>query len=112
MVQQRSVGLAIVLYFVTCGLYSLYWMYVLTNDIGRLNNDQSFSGGKVLLLSIVTCGIYTLFWYYQLGKQLQQAQQNAGLPSSDDSLIYLILGVFGLGIVSMAIAQSNVNKLV
>ncbi|HLU22790.1 MAG TPA: DUF4234 domain-containing protein [Bacillaceae bacterium] len=111
-VQQRSIGLAIFLYFITCGLYAIYWMYVLTNEIGHLSGDSSFSGGKVILLSIITCGIYSLFWYYQLGKHIQQAQENKGVRASDESIIYLVLGIFGLGIVSMAIAQSNVNKLV
>ena len=34
------------------------------------------------------------------------------LPTKDDGVILLVLGIFGLGIVSYAIAQSNVNKLV
>lgn len=112
MAQQRNIGLSIVLYFITCGLYGIYWMYVLTNEVGQLSGDSSFSGGKVILLSIITCGIYTLFWYYQLGGKIAIAQERQGQTPKDDSVIYLILGIFGLGVVSIAIAQSNVNNLV
>lgn len=83
-------------------------MYALTNEVGHLSGDPSFTGGKAVLLSIVTCGIYTLFWYYQLGGQIAKATKT----SKDDSVIFLVLGIFGFGIISMAIAQSNVNKLV
>lgn len=112
MVRERSVGLAIILSLITCGLYGLYWIYALTNEIGVLSGDRSFTGGKTLLLCIITCGIYTLFWYYQVGSQLMQVQSNYGEIPKDDSLLYLLLGIFGFGIVSIAIAQSNVNKLV
>lgn len=112
MVQQRSVGLAIVLSFLTCGIYGIYWMYALTNEVSQLSGDSNFTGVKAILLALVTCGIYTLFWYYQLGNHIASAQQRQGQTPKDDSVILLILGIFGLGIVSMAIAQSNVNKLV
>ena len=112
MVEQRSIGIAIILSLVTCGLYNIYWMYALTNEVGQLSGDPSFSGGKTVLLSIITCGIYTFFWYYQLGSQISEAQARKGYPTKDDGVILLVLGIFGLGIVSYAIAQSNVNKLV
>lgn len=112
MVQERNIGVAIILSFITCGIYGLYWIYSLTNEIGHLSGDASFTGGKVLIFGILTCGIYYFFWYYQLGRQIAQAQTNKGLPPKDDGLMYLILGIFGLGIISMAIAQSNVNQMV
>ena len=112
MVEERSVGLAIILSIITCGLYNIYWMYAMTNEVGQLSGDSSFSGGKTILLTIVTCGIYSLFWYYQLGEKIAKAQENQERLPKDDGLIFLLLGIFGLGIVSMAIAQSNVNQLV
>ena len=112
MVSERSIGLAIILSLVTFGLYGIYWIYALTNEVGQLSGDPTFTGGKAVLLGIVTCGIYTLFWYYQLGGQIAKAQERKGQTPKDDGLFFLLLGIFGFGIVSMAIAQSNVNKLV
>lgn len=112
LIQERNIGLAIIFTIITCGLYGIYWMYSLTNEVGHLSDDPSFTGGKVILFSIITCGIYTLFWYYQLGGQIARAQQNKGYPSKDDGALLLVVALLSFGIISMAIAQSNVNRLV
>lgn len=112
MIQERNIGLAIILSIITCGLYYLYWIYSITNEVGHLNDDHSFSGGTVVLFGIITCGIYFLFWYYQLGRQIAQAQEKNGLLPKDEGIMYVILAVFALGIISLAIAQSNVNEIV
>lgn len=112
MVNERGVALAIILTLVTCGLYGIYWMIVLTNDVGNLSGDSSFTGGKHFLLTLITCGIWGIIWSYQLGKQLEVAQRQRGMMSSDNSILYLILSILGLGIVTYALAQSDVNKMV
>ena len=112
MITKRDVGLAIIFSLITCGIYGIYWMYSLTNEVGYLSGDSSFTGGKTILFSIITCGIYTLFWYYLLGGQIATAQEKKGYPAKDDGAILVVIGIFSLGIISMAIAQSNVNKLI
>lgn len=111
MVSQRSVALAIIFTIITCGIYGIYWFIVLTNDVGTLSRDASFTGGKHFLLTLVTCGIWSYIWSYQVGKQLADAQSQRGLPVSDNSVLYLILTIFGLGYVTYALVQSDVNKL-
>ncbi|MFC0213078.1 DUF4234 domain-containing protein [Paenibacillus chartarius] len=111
MITQRNIALAIVLTLVTCGLYGIYWFIVLTNDVGRLSGDSSFTGGKHFLLSLVTCGIWSFVWAYQIGKQVEQAQRLRGIAGSDNSVLYLLLTLFGVGIVTFALVQSDVNKL-
>ncbi|MBW7453007.1 DUF4234 domain-containing protein [Paenibacillus sepulcri] len=111
MVTQRSVGLAVILSLITCGIYAIYWFIVLTNEAGELSGDSSFTGGKHFLLSLVTCGIWSFVWAYQVGKQVGEAQRQRGLMVSDNSLIYLILTFVGLGIVVYALVQSDVNKM-
>jgi hypothetical protein len=111
MVTQRGVALAIVLSLITCGIYGIYWFIVMTNDVGKLSGDSSFTGGKHFLLTLVSCGIWSLIWAYQVGKQVAEAQRQRGLPATDNSALYLILGIFGLSIVTYALVQSDVNKL-
>jgi amino acid transporter len=111
MVQQRSVALAIILSLITCGIYGIYWFIVMTNDVGKLSGDPSFTGGKHLLLTLVTCGIWSFIWSYQVGKQVAEAQRQRGLMVSDNSVLYLILSIVGLGVVTYALVQSDVNKL-
>ncbi|MCR2806896.1 DUF4234 domain-containing protein [Paenibacillus soyae] len=111
MINQRNIALAIVLTLVTCGIYGIYWFIVMTNEVGTLAKDDSFTGGKHFLLSIVTCGIWTLVWSYQVGKLVAEAQRQRGMIANDNSVLYLILSFFGLGIVTYALVQSDVNKM-
>ena len=103
---QRNIGTAILLSIITCGFYALYWMYKITQEITEYNNENA-NPTTELLLSMFTCGIYYLYWNYKMGKRIAQARSS----SSDDSMLYLILAFFGLGIVSLAIMQNNMNNM-
>ena len=111
MIVNRNIALAIIFSFLTCGIYAIYWMIVLTDDAGKLSGDPSFTGGKHFLLTLVTCGIWSFVWCYQLGKQIAEAQYRRGYAVSDNSTLYLILNIFGLSIVVYALAQSDVNRM-
>jgi len=108
----RNIGLCIVFSVITCGIYAIYWFYKLTEDTNNLSGDNKTSPGMAVLFSLITCGIYTLYWSYKMGKQIAIAEANHGMPSNDESILYLILSVFGLSIVVYAILQSNINKMV
>ena len=112
MIQERNIGLAILFSVLTCGLYSIYWFIKLTDEANALSGEQGTSGGVAFLLGIVTCGIYTIFWNYKMGKTMYAAQQRAGGYATDNSILYLILSVFGLQIISYCIIQSDINALV
>lgn len=58
-IEQRNIALCIILSIVTCGIYGLYWIYKLTEDVNKLTGDpNATSGGMVILLGIITCNIY------------------------------------------------------
>jgi hypothetical protein len=46
-----------------------------------------------------------------MGKTLKMANDKAGINSGDNSILYLVLGIFGLGIVNYCIMQSELNTL-
>ena len=55
---QRNIALAIVLSIVTCGIYGIYWMIKVVDELNEASNNQNgTSGGMVFLLSLVTCSI-------------------------------------------------------
>ena len=65
MTENRSIALYIVLTIITCGIFGLYWLVVLNNDVNTVSREQNpMSGGVVVLLTIVTCGIYGYYWSY------------------------------------------------
>lgn len=109
MVKNRSVAMVIILSLITCGIYSLYWMYAITEELSYLTGDRSFSGGKVVVFTIITFGIYSYFWYFNVGKRIAEAQRKQQKSVKDDGVIYLILAIVGLSLVSNAIIQSEMN---
>ena len=109
LLERRHPGVAIVLSIITCGIYVFYWEYKLWDSLYKANNMPS-NAGTDLVLSIFTCGLYTIYMHYKAGKLEASAHTLHGLPPKDDSVLYLILTIFGLGIISMAILQSNINN--
>ena len=56
MIERRNIAVCIVLTLVTCGIYGIYWIVCLTNDVNTVSGDvNGTSGGMVVLLTIVTC---------------------------------------------------------
>lgn len=111
MIRQRNIALAIILSLVTCGIYGIYWFIVMTDEVGQLSGDPSFTGVKHFLLTLVTCGIWGIVWSYQVAKHVEEAQMQRGFRPSDNALIYVLLSIFGFGIVTYALVQSDVNKM-
>ena len=111
MVQKREIVTCILLSFITCGIYGIVWFINLTDDVAYLSEDPEFSGAKAFLFTLITCGIYSFFWAYKLGKNIQIAQEKRNLPATDNSTLYIILNLFGLGIVTYCLAQNEVNNM-
>ncbi len=111
-VENRGIALWIILSIITCGICALVWFINMVNDVNTICNDEksSQSGGMVFLLTLVTCGIYGLIWFYQAGKRMEVAGKRYNMNIADNSLIYLLLSIFGLGIVTYGLLQSDLNK--
>ena len=108
-IKKRSIVTCILLSIVTCGIYGIYWFVTLTNDMNRASgNEKDTSGGKAFLFSLITCGIYEFYWAYRLGVKRDQLANEKG----SSGILYLILMIFGLGIVAQCMAQDAVNKAV
>lgn len=110
--KERNIATAIILSLVTCGIYGLYWMVVLTDELKEQADDHNLaSGGLALLFTIFTCGIYGIYWAYQMGKLLSIAKEKNGLRADDNSVVFLVLELFGFGIIVYALAQSGLNDI-
>ena len=111
--QQKNIALSIVLTIVTCGIYGLYWFVTLTDDVNTVSGQKGdTSGGVCLLLTIVTCGIYGIYWAYKIGEKLNTAKMMRQIPADSSlSVIYLVLSIFGLQIITYALAQNELNKM-
>lgn len=113
MIKQRHIVTAILLSIVTCGIYGIYWFVCLNDEINTLTGDtEATSGGMAFLFSLITCGIYTWVWMYKMGNKLDDYYASKGMSSSNRGILYLILCLFGFGIVSYALMQDSVNKAI
>ena len=112
-IKQRNIATCIILSIVTCGIYSIIWFISMVDDLNVASGyQQDQSGGTVFLLSLVTCGIYQYFWLYKAGEKVNAIKQRSGMmPDSNSGVIYLLLAIFGLGIVSFAFIQTELNKV-
>lgn len=110
MVRERSIPVMIILSIVTCGIYGLYWLACLNDDLNALTKRYEVSGGMAVLLSIVTCGIYRWYWLYKSGEKVDMIKNDSGEQSSYSAIVFLLLGVFGLDLVAYALAQDEINK--
>lgn len=111
-IERRELVTAIILSIVTCGIYGIYWMIKLTDEIGIVHGTPGMpSGGTAFLLTIVTCGIYGFIWAYKMGEKLDQIYAARGVPPQSRGVLYLVLSLFGLSIVSYALMQDSLNKV-
>ena len=109
----RSIPMAIILSIITCGIYGIYWLYCLVNDLNTASGHEGdTSGGMVILFSIVTCNIYGLYWYYTAGSKVGEIQEYDGRPRDTYlGVLYLVLDLLGFSIINMALIQNELNKV-
>lgn len=110
-IQRKNIAVCVILTFVTCGIYGLYWYYCMVEDCNALiSRPGAPSGGMVLLLTIVTCGIYGWYWLYQAGENMDRLRMDRGGLPGHLGLLYLIVTLLGFGIVTYALLQSELNE--
>ena len=108
-IERRSIPLSVILTIVTCGLYGLYWIIKLNDEINQLAGEpNATSSGMVILLSIVTCGIYEFYWLYKMG---ERGDKIKGVNSSS-GILYIVIAILGLSIVDLCLIQDTGNKKV
>ncbi len=98
---QRRLWKFLVYGLITFGIYQIYFMWTLVNDI-NIACEYKEPGRKsphylvVVLLSIVTLGIYSFIWYYQQGNRLKSAGERYGIRIEESGAVYLMWMIFGL----------------
>ncbi|MGM9625547.1 MAG: DUF4234 domain-containing protein [Eubacteriales bacterium] len=109
---KRNPVSVLLLSIVTCGIYSLYLIYQISKEVRDFRGDSSIDPGLELLLCIITCGLYEIYWYYKYGRLVFDMEQRVGVSgASDMSLILLLLPIFGFGIVSLLLLQTELNRV-
>ena len=108
MVQRREVALSIVLSIVTCGIYGIYWLYKLCEDMNKLTGEPGNPLFDVILCA-VTCGIYSIYLSYKWADRADNLRRKHNAAPKNNSTLFLILSVMSLDIVVWAILQGDIN---
>ena len=108
--KKRDIVVMLLLWFITCGIYSIFWAYLARKEFKELSGYKEVSPGLEVFLMII-CFPYVFYWLYLFSSQIARYQAEKGLVVKDNSLINLILAIFGLGIVSELLIQDQLNHL-
>lgn len=109
-ITKREIVLCIVLSLITCGIYGLVWFVLMTNESNNLSDEATANGALAILYTILTCGIYAFYWNYKMGKKMYNAGVKYGKNIDDNSVLYLVLSLFGLTVVNYCLIQNDLNK--
>lgn len=106
--KNRNIALCIILSLLTCGIYGIYWCICLTNEMNMATPDDTYqtSGGMAFLFTLITCGVYGFYWSYRMGQKIDNVK------GGNNAILFLVLSIFGLGIVNYCLAQSFINDQV
>lgn len=113
----RDPALTLVFILLTCGIYYLYFIYVVSQETQDFLEERDLSPGLEVLLSIVTCGLWNIYWDYKMGKRIAEMCLHAGLPVTDNAVLYLILDLVGIGgfasigLLNPILQQDSLNRI-
>ena len=104
--EKRNIGVCVLLTFVTCGIYGIYWVVKMMREAVQIK-DEMDNGLAEILLGIFLCPV----GFYMAEKKFSEGCQARGIQHEDRSILYLILGFVGLGIADYIMLQSDLNKV-
>lgn len=105
-IKERNIVTCILLSLVTCGIYGIYWIIMLAREAVSVKDPADNA-----LLEIVLMLFLPFLGIFMAEKKFAEGCAARGVAHSDNSILYLVLGLFGLGIVSMCMLQNDLNKL-
>ena len=105
-IKERNIVACILLSLITCGIYGIYWVIMLAREAVSVK-DPSDSA----LLEIVLMLFVPFVGIFLSEQKFAEGCAERGIAHTDNSILYLILGLVGLGIVGLCMLQIDLNKL-
>ena len=105
-IERREIVTCVLLSIVTCGIYGIYWNVKLGKDavhVKDINDDG--------LLEVLLMIFFPFVGFYLAEKKLADGCREKGIPHDDNSIIYLVIGLFGFGFVDSILMQNDLNKI-
>ena len=106
-IEKRDVVKCVILSIVTCGIYGIIWAVKLARDAVNVKDENDPATIETVLMIL-----FPFVGFYLCEKKFSEGCAAKGIAHSDNSILYLVLGLVGLGIVDFCLMQSELNKLV
>lgn len=119
MVQRRDFGVFILLNIITCGIYSLFFIYSATKDVNTMagNDGKTMNPSIAVALTILTGTFYALWWIYRMGGRMYTLGNQNSISIEENGpayLLWMIVGYLLCGtgtVVAAFLFIKNFNKL-
>ncbi len=105
-IKNRNIVTAIIFTLITCGIYGIYWAISMARDAVSVK-DPADNG----ILEIVLILFLPFLGFFLAEKKLAEGCAARNIDHQDNSVLYLILGLLGLGIINYCMMQNDLNKL-
>lgn len=97
-------------------MFSIYLaMYISLFSILFLSTSAAVTVAYLVVICMIIflgCFIlYLMYWNYRIGKDLFSVGTIYNVSISDNSILYMILTIFGFSIISLCLIQSKLNQI-
>lgn len=106
-IEKRDVVKCVILSIVTCGIYGIIWAVKLARDAVNVKDENDPATIETVLMIL-----FPFVGFYLCEKKFSEGCAAKGIAHSDNAILYLVLGLVGLGFVDFCLMQSELNKLV
>ena len=101
--------LVLILGFLTCGLYLIYWNVKIAEVFEAVSGREVIS--QPIAIFAGCCYPINIYFFYLAGRDgLPDVYRRSGSAQKDDTVLLLILGFF-FPMVAAMIVQNDINKL-
>ena|GEM_PF-5509909 len=108
LLENVSIAMNVILTLVTGGIYGWVWVHAINKKIRVLCGESTKCLGETLMVLFIP--YYSYYWAYTRGKKLFHGFERFSFRTSDSSIVYLLLCIFGLQVVAYALIQNDLNS--
>lgn len=106
-IEESNIAKMVILSIITLGIYTYVWIYNIAKKIKELNGENLSVSGEIICCIFVP--FYFLYWVYTRYAKLIAVANKNNINIGDNGVLYLILSFVGLGIVTIALMQNDLN---
>ncbi len=107
----RSPIAVILLSFITCGIYEIYWLFKVSEEVNHALNEERISAPLYFLLGLL-CFPLIYVGMYKLDEGIFDIRSRVGLPANKNFVLWLVLSLIGVGFfVFLYQVQSGLNEV-